>query len=51
LVIYIENGNRATFPGVIQYLKESNISLAGAVHDFICPKTGKAYMFFPIRRL
>ena len=24
---------------------------AGAVHDFICPQTGKNYMFFPIRKL
>lgn len=26
-------------------------SMAGAVHDFACPKTGKSYMFFPIKKL
>ncbi|MGN6711500.1 GyrI-like domain-containing protein [Anaerocolumna jejuensis] len=49
--IYVENENNSTFSSVIQYLKENNISLAGAVHDFNCPESGKAYMFFPIRRL
>ncbi len=49
--IYVENEDNDTFSRVIRYFKENNISLAGAVHDFNCPKTGKAYMFFPIRRL
>lgn len=40
-----------TFPDVIQYLAENNIMLAGAVHDFSNPETGKGYMLFPIRRL
>ena len=36
---------------MIQYLKDNNIELAGAVHDFTCPQTGKGYMFFPIKAL
>lgn len=49
--IYVENEGNDTFGKVIQYLEENNIPLAGAVHDFNCPETGKGYMFFPIRRL
>ena len=48
--IYAENGED-TFPKVIQYLQDNGIELAGAVHDFTCPKTGKGYMFFPIKRI
>lgn len=39
------------FPEAIAYLDENKIPLAGAVHDFTCPRTGKNYMFFPIRKL
>ncbi len=49
--IYIENEGGDTFPKVIQYLQDNNITLVGAVHDFNCPETGKGYMFFPIRKL
>ena len=49
--IYVERENDNTFSEVIQYLKDNGIALAGAVHDFTCPKTGKGYMFFPIRKL
>lgn len=49
--IYVENDGGDTFPKVIQYLQENNISLAGAVHDFNCPETGKGYMFFPIHKI
>ncbi len=49
--IYVENEGNDTFGKVIQYLEENNIPLAGTVHDFNCPETGKGYMFFPIRRL
>ena len=40
-----------TFSRVIQYLEENAIPLAGAVHDFTCPQTGKNYMFFPVKKL
>ena len=47
----VENDGEDTFARMLSYLKEKNCSLAGAVHDFTCPQTGKNYMFFPIRRL
>ena len=49
--LYVECENDDTFPKVIEYMKENDIPLVGAVHDFTCPQTGKNYMFFPIRRL
>lgn len=49
--LYVESEGMDTFPKMIEYLNENNISLEGAVHDFKCPKTGKWYMFFPIKRL
>lgn len=47
----VERENENTFSDMIQYLKDNGISLAGAVHDFTCPRTGKNYMFFPIKAL
>ena len=49
--IYVEKEENDTFQKVILYLRENDMELAGAVHDFICPETGKEYMFFPIRKL
>lgn len=49
--IFVENEGHDTFPKVIQYLKDNDLSLAGAVHDYTCPETGKGYMFFPISKL
>lgn len=49
--IYAECEKDDTFPRVLEYLKDNDIPLAGAVHDFTCPQTGKNYMFFPIGRL
>ena len=43
--------NENTFPEVIRYMKENGIELAGAVHDFTEPRTGKDYMYFPIKKL
>ena len=40
-----------TFSRMIAYLEGEGISLAGAVQDFTCPKTGKSYMYFPIKKL
>jgi predicted transcriptional regulator YdeE len=48
--IYIEGYDNA-FPDVVNHLEENGIPLAGAVHEFNCPETGKVYMFFPVRRL
>ena len=47
----VENDGEDTFVRMLSYLNERNYSLAGAVHDFTSPQTGKNYMFFPIRRL
>lgn len=49
--IYAECEGEDTFSGMMEYLNENHIPLAGAVHDFTDPRTGKNYMFFPIRKL
>ncbi len=49
--IYVECEGDDTFSKTIKYLEDNNIPLAGAVHDFTCPQTGKNYMFFPVKRL
>ena len=49
--VYAECETSDTFSNMINYLNDNNIPLVGAVNDFICPQTGKNYMFFPIRRL
>lgn len=49
--LYAECDATDTFAQMIRYMEESGIRLAGAVHDFRCPETGKNFMFFPIRKL
>ena len=49
--LQVECDHDTVFPEMIAYLQESNILLAGAVHDFTCPQTEKNYMLFPIRSL
>lgn len=39
------------FPATLAYMEQHGLPLAGAVHDFTDPATGKGYMLFPIRRL
>lgn len=40
------------FRKVLKYMEEQGLELAGAVHDYNCPKeNGQGYMYFPIRRL
>ncbi len=46
-----ETESSNTFSEMIHYLKENGLPLAGAVHDFTCPQTGKNSMYFPIRKL
>ena len=48
--LYVECDGTDVFSAMIQYLKENDMPLAGAVHDFTCPQTGKNLMFFPIRK-
>lgn len=40
-----------TFSEVLDYMRQNQIPLAGAVHDFTCPVSGKNYMLFPIRKI
>lgn len=49
--VYVECEGGDTFPNTLAYLAENQLTLAGAVHDFTCPESGKNYMFFPIRKL
>ena len=49
--LYVECEDGNTFPEMIAYLEANQIALAGAVHDFTYPQTGKQYLFFPVRRL
>ena len=39
------------FSDMLAYLDAQNLKLAGAVQDFADPKTGKNYMYFPIRTM
>ena len=41
----------ADFPAVLRYMAENHLPLAGAVHDFTDPATGRGYMLFPVRKL
>lgn len=49
--LYVECEDGSTFPNVLAYMEQNELTLVGAVHDFTCPETGKNYMFFPIREL
>ena len=40
-----------TFQAVLDYMHQNQIPLAGAVHDFTCPVSGKNYMLFPIKKI
>ena len=39
------------FEDTIGQMNEEGISLAGAVHDYTDPATGKNYLYFPIKEL
>lgn len=49
--LYVPCETETVFADMLTYLRENGLSLAGAVHDFTCPKSGQNYMFFPIRKL
>lgn len=49
--LYVECVGSNTFSEMIDYIRSNSLTLAGAVHDFTCPQTGKQYMFFPVRKL
>ena len=47
----VECEGENTFSEMLDYLYQNEIPLAGAVHDFTCPTSGKSYMLFPIRKI
>ena len=47
----VECEGENTFSEMLDYLRQNQITLAGAVHDFTCPVSGKNYMLFPIRKI
>lgn len=49
--VRVENEGENTFAETLKYLEESGLALAGAVHDFTDPSSGKGYMLFPIRKI
>ena len=49
--VYTEVEEEDTFAKMLALLAQEGLELAGAVHDFHCPQTGKQFMFFPIRKL
>ena len=49
--LYAEAEGENTFQNMLDYISSTGLTLAGAVHDFTCPETGKNYMFFPIRAI
>jgi predicted transcriptional regulator YdeE len=52
LYVAVGNDRIQDFHTVLDYIKDNNMELASAVHDFMCPEeNGKPYMFFPIRKL
>lgn len=48
---YVVENSENAFIDMITYMQENNIELAGAVHDYTDPKTGKAYMYFPTKAI
>ena len=40
-----------SFPRAMTHLAEIGLSLAGAVHDFTDPRTGRNYLLIPIRKI
>lgn len=49
--LYVENEKDNIFSSGIEWLALNKIDLVGAVHDYTCPRTGKNYLYFPIRKL
>jgi len=49
--ICAECGEPGLFDKMLDDLTKRQMTLAGAVHDYTCPATGRNYMYFPIRKL
>lgn len=43
--------HRGVFEATLEQMNAEGISLAGAVHDYTDPATGKDYLYFPIREV
>ncbi|MGD1819880.1 MAG: GyrI-like domain-containing protein [Pleomorphochaeta sp.] len=49
--IIIKNEDNDSFNKGLEYLKENNLSLVGAAHDFTAPQSGDNFIYFPIRKI
>ncbi|NLW70480.1 MAG: GyrI-like domain-containing protein [Eubacteriaceae bacterium] len=49
--IYVQSEGPQTVQKVLDYMEQNALFLCGAIYDHSCPKDGKDYMFFPIKRL
>ena len=47
----VVESHREAFEDTLGQVNEEGISLAGAVHDYTDPTTGKGYLYFPIREV
>ena len=47
----VAENHKGVFEKIIRQMSEDGISLAGAVHDYTDPATGKSYLYFPIREV
>ena len=47
----VESDAPDVFPRTLDWIAAQGLTLAGAVHDYTDPATGKSYMLFPIRKL
>lgn len=47
----VAENHKGAFEKIIRQMSEDGISLAGAVHDYTDPATGKSYLYFPIREV
>ncbi|MBR2287631.1 MAG: GyrI-like domain-containing protein [Clostridia bacterium] len=45
------DGQVYAFEQAMKYVRDNGFSLAGAVHDFTDPHTGRGYLYVPIKRL
>ncbi|MBR1684809.1 MAG: GyrI-like domain-containing protein [Clostridia bacterium] len=45
------DGQVYAFEQAMKYVRDNGFSLAGAVHDFTDPHTGRGYLYVPINRL
>ena len=43
--------HKGAFEETIGQMNDKGISLAGAVHEYTDPATGKDYLYFPIREI